>query len=115
MKKSAFVVLILATAMTLVGCDLLTRTLEYDISGGPSDSLSVRYQELNGDILDVTAVSPWSTSLELKGSHRPFLAFIRVDNDGAGPVSVKIRYGGLTRESGTANVGVLLDLYAIIE
>jgi hypothetical protein len=69
---------------------------------------------LNG--LHLIYAIPWSTAFNLGSSDRPFLAFIRVDNNGAGDVTVYIREDGSTKASGTAVAGGPdLDLYAIID
>jgi hypothetical protein len=90
-------------------------TLEYNISG-TSDSVEVRYTGSGDDLVDVTVSSPWSTSFTLWSGHDPFLAFIRVQNNGSADVTVYIREDETTITSGTATAGgPSIDLYAIIE
>ena len=120
MKKLTIWALIVVVVVALTGCDLIFfKTLEYNISGG-SGPLYIRYQGEDGEFVDVTASSSWSTSFNLGSSARPFLAFIRVVNNGAagvgGDVTVYIREDGSIKTSGVASDGGgVRDLYAIIE
>ena len=116
MKKVALWALIVVVVVALTGCDLIFfKTVEYNISGA-SVSLNIRYQGEDGEIIDVTVFSPWSTDFNLGSSERPFLAFIRVVNNGVGDVFVYISEDGSTEATGTAFAGgAALDLYAIIE
>ena len=85
---------------------------------GSSDTLSIRYQDDGGNLIDVTASSPWSTNFNLGSSERPFLAFIRVDNNGlpGQDVTVYIRLDDSTKKSGPAVAGGgALELYTIID
>jgi hypothetical protein len=88
MKRMLVAVLAIALLLALFSCEIrLTKKVEYNISGS-SDSLAILYQDRNQDFVDITASSPWSTNFELWSSQLPFLAFIRVRNNGTGEVNV---------------------------
>lgn len=83
MKKSFPVLLALAAALALGGCELFTSTVEYNVSGG-SGFMAIRYQDKGGELVETTVSSPWSTSFDLWSKDRPFLAFLQVTSGGAG-------------------------------
>lgn len=116
MKRMHLWILIIGALVVGSSCEItFSTTLEYNISG-TSDTVVVRYTGSNGDLVDVTVASPWSTSFTLWGGHDSFLAFIRVENNGSADVTVYIREDDATITSGTAVAdGPRIDLYAIIE
>jgi hypothetical protein len=115
MKRLPIWILILAMVVALAGCDLVfTKTVEYNISGS-SYPLNIRYQNSEGEISDLTVSSPWSTNFELGVSKRPFVAFIRVDNNGSGTVTVQILEDDLLKTTGTVSAGGIQDFCTIIE
>ena len=116
MKNFAIAFLIAGVLLALAQCELFSKTVEYNVSGS-STQISVRYQGKNGELVEVSAASPWSTRFDLLTSKRPFLAFIHVTNYGSGDVSVNILEDGVTVAGpGTATAsGGSVDLYHIIE
>jgi hypothetical protein len=115
MKKLAFAVLIAGAVFALSQCELFNTTLEYNVSG-TSTSLAIMYQDENGELVQVTAVSPWSTTFELFASDTPFLAFIQVTNNdvASSGVNLYILGDGSTAASDTALAFSTADAYAVI-
>jgi hypothetical protein len=74
------------------------------------------YQDGSGTLVEARAASPWSTSFQLFGSDRPFLAFIRVTNNGFSNVDVYILEDGvLAAGPSTATaLGGSTEIYAIV-
>lgn len=93
MKKRLPVLLAAVAALALGGCDFFKETVEYNVSGGPG-IVSLRYQDEDGDIVDVAAAAPWSTSFEVGLNDRPFLAFLQATNGAGAPVNLYILVGG---------------------
>ena len=66
---------------------------------------------------NISGASPWSTSFQLFGSERPFLAFIRVtNNDLSNNVNVYIlEDGGIVAGPSTATpLGGSTEIYEVI-
>jgi hypothetical protein len=115
MKKLVFAILVGIAVFALSQCWLFDTTVEYNISGS-SASLNILYQDDHGELSEVDAASPWSTSFELFSSERPFLAFIKVINNGGGNVDVSIRKDGSTvvGPSTAAALGGSTEIYSVI-
>jgi len=114
MKKLVIVLLLAGVVLSLSRCELFYTTVEYNISGD-STSLTIRYNDESGEIVDVAAASPWSHSFELYTEDRPFIAFIRVSNGGMGAVVVQILEDGDSVTSLNIPADTTGDLYSIIE
>lgn len=115
MKRFAVVLLLAGAVFALTQCDLFNTTVEYNVSGGPAP-LTIRYNGEDGEIVDVSATAPWSTSFELFSSARPFIAFLRVTTGSGTAVNAYIREDGNTVDQ-SLNIPApgSDDLYYIIE
>ncbi len=114
MKKLAIFLFLAGALLSLSQCDLFYITVEYNISGN-SSSLTIRYNDESGEIVDMTASSPWSHSFDLYTDERPFIAFIRVTNDGFDAVDVQILEDGDSVVLLNVPAMASGDLYQIIE
>jgi hypothetical protein len=116
MKRFIVEASIIGILVALMGCKIsLTTDVKYELSGD-SASVAIRYQSENGDLVDSTVRSPWFTDFHLWSSQRPFLAFIRADNNGTQNITVRILEDNSSKASTTAVAGgAAVTLYAIIE
>jgi choline-glycine betaine transporter len=115
MRKLVVAVLLAAAVFAFSQCSLFSTTVEYNISGS-SFSLDIMYQDESGTLVEVRAASPWSTSFQLYSSERPFLAFIRVTNNGGSNVDAYIlEDGGIAAGPSTATaLGGTTEIHAVI-
>jgi hypothetical protein len=81
MKKLAFAVLMTAAAFALSQCALFNTTVEYSVTSTGFPSVTILYNDENGEGVEINTTAPWSVSFDLFTSDRPFVAAIRVSNN----------------------------------
>ena len=115
MKKLGIALIVAALVFGLIQCDLFTKKVEYSVSSDGSGSVSIRYQDSKGQLVDASAVPPWSTSFDLASTDRPFLAFIEVTNFDASTVYISILQDNAIVSTGQI-IGVgSVEVYYIVE
>jgi len=81
MKKLAFAILIAGVVFALSQCFLFDTTVEYRVTSASPTSVTILYNDENGEGARVDATTPWSLSFDLYSSERPFAAALRATNN----------------------------------
>jgi hypothetical protein len=115
MKRLIFVLFTVIAFLSVSGCELFRTEVKYSISG-PSTSVTIRYNTKSGEIADVVTPSPWEDTGTFYSADKPFLAFMRVTNNGTGAIQAAIYEDDEEAFTPvTINPGAAMDMYAIIE
>jgi hypothetical protein len=94
MRKLAVAALVAAAVFGLSQCELLNKTVEYSVESVGTPSLTIIYIDVSGEGIEVSTNAPWSESFELFASDRPFVAALRVTNNGPDAIDVAILEDG---------------------
>jgi hypothetical protein len=116
MKKPAIVLAIGLLVLGLTQCNLLTKTIKYEVTSGDSNSFHIFYTSDVSDLTEVSANTSWTYQWTKLNTQDTNLAFIQVTKSTGTDFTVQIYVNDVT-EAGptTGTAGSTVTLYYIIE
>jgi hypothetical protein len=116
MKKPIVAFAIGLLVLSLVQCNLFTKTIQYQVTSPDSDSLHIFYASDISDLTEVTAAAPWTKSWEKLNNQDTRLAFIQVYKSTGANFTVQIDVDGSTVAGPTIGTPPgTVTLYYVIE
>jgi hypothetical protein len=115
MKKTITVLAIVVLVLGLAQCNLLTKTIKYEVTSIDLNSLHIFYASDVSDLTEETATAPWTKQWTRLNTQETRLAFIEVTKSTGTNFTVTIDVDGTIVGSTTGTAGSTVALYYIVE